>query len=88
MGEAHTRFESLAVGHVLGGLRPEQAREFRQHLRSCEGCRARVAELEQIASELAAAEREERAQRARAVDADGPPEDLVAAPAPGRIGVP
>ncbi|MFP4311854.1 MAG: zf-HC2 domain-containing protein [Nitriliruptoraceae bacterium] len=88
MSEAHTRYESLAVGHVLGGLRPEQAREFRQHLRSCEGCRARVTELEQIATELAAAEREERAQRALAAEDDGPPEHLEDRPVAGGIGVP
>lgn len=87
MGEAHTRFEELAVGHVLGGLPPAQAAEFRRHLSGCEGCRARVAELREIADELAAAEREERS-RAAAPDraaADGSVGDEVGG---RRIGVP
>jgi anti-sigma factor RsiW len=87
MGEAHTRFEELAVGHVLGGLSPGQAAEFRRHLNACEGCRSRVAELHGIADELAAAERDELQ---RAVDGAPGAADVRAghaAPA-GRIGVP
>lgn len=87
MGEAHARFESLAVGHVLGGLRPEQANEFRQHLRSCAGCRARVAELREISDELAAAEREERA-RTPAPEGAAVVEDDGSGTAGRRIGVP
>lgn len=86
MGEAHTRFEELAVGHVLGGLRPAQAAEFRRHLTACDGCRSRVAELHGIADELAAAERDERTRAARTeVAAD----ELWGAAEPGRrIGLP
>lgn len=58
--EAHHRYEEMAVGHVLGGLDPVDAAEFRSHLVGCRHCRLRVAELRGIASELAAAEREER----------------------------
>jgi hypothetical protein len=61
MDDGHERFEGLAVGHVLGGLDPVDAAEFRTHLVNCRACRMRVAELRDIASELAAAEREERA---------------------------
>ncbi|MFU8840222.1 MAG: zf-HC2 domain-containing protein [Nitriliruptoraceae bacterium] len=83
MGEAHTRFEELAVGHVLGGLSPGQAAEFRRHLQTCEGCRSRVAELHGIADELAAAEREERERVAAR-----PTEPPDAGPVPsGRLGV-
>lgn len=58
--DAHHRYEQLAVGHVLGGLDAVDAAEFRSHLISCRHCRMRVAELRGIASDLAAAEREER----------------------------
>lgn len=60
MEDAHHRYEQLAVGHVLGGLDAVDAAEFRSHLISCRHCRLRVAELRGIASDLAAAEREER----------------------------
>lgn len=60
MGVEHERFEELAVGHVLGGLAEDDAAEFRSHLIGCRDCRLRVAELRDIASELAAAERDER----------------------------
>ena len=78
MAAAHDRFEELAVGHVLGGLPDDVAAEFRSHLAGCRDCRARVSELRDIASELAAAERDELA-RARVKTevvrrpADGPP---------------
>lgn len=57
----HDRYDELAVGHVLGGLDPVDSAEFRSHLIGCRNCRLRVAELRDLASELAAAEREERA---------------------------
>lgn len=60
----HRRYEELAVGHVLGGLPHDDAAEFRGHLVDCRDCRRRVAELRDIAANLADAEREER-QRAR-----------------------
>lgn len=59
--ERHERFEELAVGHVLGGLDPVDGAEFRSHLLGCRDCRLRVAELRDLASDLAAAERDERA---------------------------
>ena len=58
---SHDRFDEFAVGHVLGGLDPVDAAEFRSHLIGCRVCRLRVAELRDLASELAAAAREERA---------------------------
>jgi anti-sigma factor RsiW len=61
MADEHRRFEHLAVGHVLGGLDPVDAAEFRVHLTGCRDCRRRVAELRAIATDMAAAEREERA---------------------------
>jgi anti-sigma factor RsiW len=60
--EAHERYEELAVGHVLGGLSAPDAAAFRSHLLGCRDCRLRVAELRDIAADLAAAEREERAE--------------------------
>lgn len=60
MSDPHARYEQLAVGHVLGGLDAVDAAEFRSHLIGCRHCRLRVAELRGIASELEAAEREER----------------------------
>jgi hypothetical protein len=61
MSPEHHRFEELAVGHVLGGLSDDDATAFRQHLVGCRACQARVAELRDLASELAQAERQERA---------------------------
>jgi hypothetical protein len=59
---AHERYEELAVGHVLGGLDASDAADFRAHLLGCRDCRMRVAELRDIAADLAAAEREERSE--------------------------
>jgi anti-sigma factor RsiW len=86
MGEAHTRFEELAVGHVLGGLSARQAAEFRRHLTACDGCRSRVAELHGIADELAAAEREELSRATTTMPLD--PDHEVRPEPGGRIGVP
>jgi anti-sigma-K factor RskA len=85
----HERYEQLAVGHVLGGLEAADAAEFRTHLLGCRDCRLRVAELRDIAADLAAAERDERAQAqvrtevAREVTDD----EELSDPAPQRIGV-
>ncbi len=56
----HVRYERMAVGHVLGGLDEVDAAAFRAHLLGCADCRRRVNELREIASDLAATEREER----------------------------
>lgn len=58
--ENHERFEELALGHVLGGLPSDDAAAFRAHLVECRDCRLRVAELRDIAEDLAATEREEK----------------------------
>ena len=58
--DRHSRFEQLALSHVLGGIERGDADEFRTHLRACPDCRARVAELRGISSTLDAAAREER----------------------------
>jgi anti-sigma factor RsiW len=62
MTDAHRHYQQLAVGHVLGGLAADDAADFRSHLASCRDCRARVAELRGIASDLERAERDERAR--------------------------
>lgn len=62
MAAGHQDFEELAVGHVLGGLEHDAAARFRSHLTGCRDCRARVAELRDIASDLQAAERDELAR--------------------------
>lgn len=60
----HEHWDELALGHVLGGLPEGEASAFRGHLVDCRQCRARVAELRSLASDLVAVEREERvAQR-------------------------
>lgn len=64
MAAEHERFESFAIGHVLGGLDPVDGAEFRAHLVGCRTCRAQVAELRELAADLAAAEREARAAAA------------------------
>lgn len=56
----HERWDALALGHVLGGLPDADASEFRGHLVGCRQCRARVAELRSLASDLVAVEQEER----------------------------
>lgn len=56
----HTRYERMAVGHVLGGLDEVDRAAFRAHLLECSDCRRRVNELRDIASDLARTEREER----------------------------
>jgi anti-sigma factor RsiW len=58
--DPHARFERLALSHVLGGLPRDDSSEFRTHLRACELCRARIAELRGISSALDAAARDER----------------------------
>lgn len=64
MVEGHERFEELALQHVLGGLSSSDAAIFRAHLVECRDCRLRVAELRDMAAELAATEREERRRSA------------------------
>lgn len=85
----HTRFEQLALSHVLGGLARKDADEFRTHLRECGHCRARIAELRGISNDLDVAARDERRRAA-----DQPPgrrEDrapvAAASRAPGRLAV-
>jgi hypothetical protein len=62
MDDRHERYRQLAVSHVLGGLDADDAAAFRSHLQGCRDCRARVAELRGIASDLERAERDERAR--------------------------
>ncbi len=62
MAADHDRFEELAVGHVLGGLSDDAEGEFRSHLLACADCRTRVAELQDIAADLAAAAEDERSR--------------------------
>lgn len=73
MGEEHGRFEAMALSHVLGGLADGDATAFRGHLRDCPACRARVAELRALSSDLDAAERDERRRRAAARRREGAP---------------
>jgi hypothetical protein len=87
--DTHARYEQLALSHVLGGLARGDADDFRTHLQDCGPCRARVAELRGISSDLDAAAREERRRAA-----EHPParrEEPVAASAaprgPRRLGV-
>jgi len=85
--DIHARYAQLALSHVLGGLGRDDASDFRTHLRGCEDCRKRVAELRGISISLDAAARDERL---RALDA--PPERReapapVARRGPGRTSV-
>lgn len=83
---AHQRYERMAVGHVLGGLDEVDAAAFRSHLLGCSDCRRRVNELREIASDLAATEREERRAASLATveveqrTAEGAPETIDVAP--------
>lgn len=76
MGTEHQRYESLAVGHVLGGLTDDESDAFRSHLVACRDCRRRVAELRDIAAGLEAAEREERSRASLTRDAVAEEHDL------------
>jgi anti-sigma factor RsiW len=62
--EPHTRYENLALSHVLGGLARHDAEDFRGHLQACAACRARVAELRGISHDLDVAARDERRRAA------------------------
>ena len=62
MASDHDRYDELAVGYALGGLREPDASRFRTHLPSCQDCRRRVAELRGIAAELGDVERDERSR--------------------------
>jgi hypothetical protein len=64
--DLHARYEQLALSHVLGGMEKGDANDFRAHLRGCEHCRSRVAELRGISSTLDAAARDERRRVAEA----------------------
>lgn len=83
---AHQRYERMAVGHVLGGLDEVDAAAFRAHLLGCSDCRRRVNELREIASDLAATEREERRAASLAMveveqrTAEGAPDPVDVAP--------
>jgi anti-sigma factor RsiW len=72
--DEHARFEQFALTHVLGGLARGDSDLFRTHLRACDACRARVAELRGISSALDAAAREERRRVVQAVveQSEGP----------------
>lgn len=58
-GEAHLRWDELAVGHVLGELDQVDRALFRDHLAGCADCRSRVRDLRSVADELAQAARDE-----------------------------
>jgi hypothetical protein len=64
MPSTHARYEQFALSHVLGGLNRGDADDFRTHLRDCGPCRARVAELRGISSDLDTAARDERRRAA------------------------
>jgi len=87
MADGHGRYEELAVGHVLGGLTPEQSAAFRSHLHTCPECRSRVAELHGIADDLAAAARDERARTPVQTEVTRRVEPEQPAPRPPRIRV-
>ena len=88
MADGHGHYQQLAVGHVLGGLGPDDAADFRSHLAGCRDCRARVAELRGIASDLERAERDERAREVVRTEVARREPEAHEAPASGsRIGV-
>jgi hypothetical protein len=58
-GEAHLRWDELAVGHVLGGLDQVDRALVREHLAGCPDCRSRVRDLRSVADDLAQAARDE-----------------------------
>jgi hypothetical protein len=87
MADQHERYEQLAVGHVLGGLDVAAAADFRSHLLACRDCRSRVAELRGIAADLAAAERDERAQARVRLDTQRRVREDDEPPAGSRVGV-
>ena len=53
MSADHEKWESLAVGHVLAALEPEDEEMFAAHLRGCAVCARSIAEMTSVASHLA-----------------------------------
>ena len=49
----HTPWEELAAGYAVNALEPEDEQAFAGHLRGCDRCRATLAEMQQVASEVA-----------------------------------
>ncbi len=49
----HDRFEELAAGYALDALDEDEERVFRVHLVGCERCQALVADLREVAAEVA-----------------------------------
>lgn len=52
-GAGHEPWEELAVGHALHALEPSDEEAFAAHLRTCDNCRALVAEFSEVATDLA-----------------------------------
>lgn len=92
MDADHQLFAELAVGHVLGGLSASDQRRFQSHLRGCPACRTRVAELRDIADDLAEAEVDERSRSPLRTELDSSEDGADETTSPGvaptrRIGV-
>lgn len=68
----HRPWEARAVGHVMGGLDPDESSAFRQHLLGCGLCKAHVRELRDLAGSLTQAARHERTRQAALRVAEAP----------------
>lgn len=61
----HAAWEELAAGYAVNALEPEDEHAFAEHLRGCDVCKATLAEMQQVAGDLA-----------YAAEPDEPPPDL------------
>jgi hypothetical protein len=60
----HSKWDAQAMGHVMGGLDPEESSAFRRHLLGCTHCKAHVRELRDLAGSLQMAARDEQSMQA------------------------
>lgn len=60
----HSKWDAQAMGHVMGGLDPEESSAFRRHLLGCAHCKAHVRELRDLAGSLQMAARDEQSMQA------------------------
>lgn len=70
----HAQWEAQALGHVMGGLKPDASSEFRRHLLGCSHCKAQVRELRDLAGSLQIAARDEQSMQAIRLAARADPE--------------
>ena len=97
MSADHTSWDELAAGYAVNALEPEDEHTFTDHLRGCDRCRSTLAEMHDVAGDLARAvtpgdpppELRRRILDAAAAERDAvfapTPPDRITRPAPHRV---